>query len=429
MSREHFANRILLIVLVLFVGATVCRIFYPMNFYVQWLCFTAEASLVGGLADWFAVTALFKKPLGFPWHTAIIPNNRENLIQAIVSMVENDLLSMESISEKISQLSIADKLVELVDQYNLVERGAKSLLRYIVQTLNKMDMTELSGKAEAFAKENLTRLALTPGLEKLTYWALEQEHDNNAFTAMLNHASASVKGPAFGVMIQRNLQDEIDNRLKSTSKLSGFFLRTIFGTAQERDIINVKDASVALQQAFAATLEDLRKDDHPLRRKIVHTLLNFAGSLESDPLMRDTVEGWKNRIVDNLALKGELEAAINTQCRALDDEEDVSVATWMNVQAHAFWETFKNNETDRMAAERLIKSIVLQLLLAEKDFIGNLVRAVLESFTNEALSDFINEKVGDDLQWIRVNGSVVGGLVGALLFLGITFVPPLLSML
>jgi uncharacterized membrane-anchored protein YjiN (DUF445 family) len=230
-------------------------------------------------------------------------------------------------------------------------------------------------------------------------------------------------------MIQRNLQDEIDNRLKSTSKLSGFFLRTIFGTAQERDIINVKDASVALQQAFAATLEDLRKDDHPLRRKIVHTLLNFAGSLESDPLMRDTVEGWKNRIVDNLALKGELEAAINTQCRALDDEEDVSVATWMNVQAHAFWETFKNNETDRMAAERLIKSIVLQLLLAEKDFIGNLVRAVLESFTNEALSDFINEKVGDDLQWIRVNGSVVGGLVGALLFLGITFVPPLLSML
>jgi uncharacterized membrane-anchored protein YjiN (DUF445 family) len=344
-------------------------------------------------------------------------------------MVENDLLSMESISEKISQLSIADKLVELVDQYNLVERGAKSLLRYIVQMLNKMDMTELSGKAEAFAKENLTRLASTPGLEKLTYWALEQEHDNNAFTAMLNHASASVKGPAFGVMIQRNLQDEIDNRLKSTSKLSGFFLRTIFGTAQERDILNVKDASVALQQAFAATLEDLRKDDHPLRRKIVHTLLNFAGSLESDPLMRDTVEGWKNRIVDNLALKGELEAAINTQCRALDDEEDVSVATWMNAQAHAFWDTFKNNETDRMVAERLIKSIVLQLLLAEKDFIGNLVRDALESFTNEALSDFINEKVGDDLQWIRVNGSVVGGLAGALLFLGITFVPPLLSML
>src|SRR5919205_3681366 len=75
-----------------------------------------EAGLVGGLADWFAVTALFRHPLGIPIpHTALLPKNREKVSEGIIYMIENDWLSKESVTEKISKISISEKLMDLIE--------------------------------------------------------------------------------------------------------------------------------------------------------------------------------------------------------------------------------------------------------------------------------------------------------------------------
>ncbi|MDD4297106.1 MAG: DUF445 family protein [Eubacteriales bacterium] len=92
------ADILLAAVFILFAAATLLKYLYKESFFAGLLAFTFEAALVGGIADWFAVTALFKKPLGFPWHTAIIPNNRDSIIKSVSDLVSNELLSTEAIT-------------------------------------------------------------------------------------------------------------------------------------------------------------------------------------------------------------------------------------------------------------------------------------------------------------------------------------------
>ena len=106
------ADKTLLCSVFAFLTALGFYILYPDNIVSEGLLFIAEAALVGGVADWFAVTALFKKPLGFPFHTAILPNRRQDFIDASVNMVQNEFFSRRTIFKKLSNVHLLPKLLE-----------------------------------------------------------------------------------------------------------------------------------------------------------------------------------------------------------------------------------------------------------------------------------------------------------------------------
>ena len=115
MKRKNIANHFLAGVFLLFVVASVLKYFYNELLSVQLLCFVTEASVVGGVADWFAVTALFRMPLGFPWHTALITRHRGRVISALADMIEYELLSVRSIKERVDKICFVRLLIDWVE--------------------------------------------------------------------------------------------------------------------------------------------------------------------------------------------------------------------------------------------------------------------------------------------------------------------------
>ena len=98
------ADKTLLIVFILFLGIMYLHLCYPHSLAVDGLLFASEAALVGGIADWFAVTALFRKPLGFPYHTAILPRRREAFIEASVTLVQQEFFSRRKIFHHLEKI-------------------------------------------------------------------------------------------------------------------------------------------------------------------------------------------------------------------------------------------------------------------------------------------------------------------------------------
>ena len=116
MSKWNTADKVLMCTALAFLSAVGFRMIFPSNIFVEGFLFIAEAAMVGGIADWFAVTALFRKPLGFPYHTAILPRRREEFIEASVTMVQQEFFSRRAIFKKLSNLQLLPQLIAQIEQ-------------------------------------------------------------------------------------------------------------------------------------------------------------------------------------------------------------------------------------------------------------------------------------------------------------------------
>src|SRR5574342_332788 len=115
-----------------------------------------EAGLVGGLADWFAVTALFRHPMGIPIpHTALLPKNREKVTQALINMLENDWLTKESIMDKFKQIHIHDKIFETVEKELHSNKKKKNIQSFSLEIANKVDVEKFAPSIEKEIKNFL----------------------------------------------------------------------------------------------------------------------------------------------------------------------------------------------------------------------------------------------------------------------------------
>ena len=124
------ADKTLLFVLVVFLFCLCLHLSYPASLLADGLLFCAEAALVGGLADWFAVTALFEKPLGFPYHTAILPRRRDAFIKASVTLVQKEFFSKRKIFHHLEKLHLMPMLLNWLDQPETKSRLTGRLLVY-----------------------------------------------------------------------------------------------------------------------------------------------------------------------------------------------------------------------------------------------------------------------------------------------------------
>ncbi|WP_278335078.1 DUF445 family protein [Clostridium pasteurianum] len=130
MNYKNKANITLLCVFLVFIVTLFLRYFYGNIFIFNFLFIVMEASLVGGIADWFAITAIFSKPLGISYHTELIPRNRKKIILGISNMVEKELLTSEVINKRISQVKVIDKLIIFI------ENKKYSILKYVEKYIN-----------------------------------------------------------------------------------------------------------------------------------------------------------------------------------------------------------------------------------------------------------------------------------------------------
>jgi uncharacterized membrane-anchored protein YjiN (DUF445 family) len=368
-----------------------------------------EAAVVGGLADWFAVTALFRHPLGIPIpHTAIIPARRAKMIESIVHMVEEEWLSPEVIGQRLARLAPSDAVVDWLRDPSHVERlGAplRDLLRGVARTLTEDEFAAFADRALRRQVKDL-RLDATSG--RWLVRVARSKTADAAFTALATSLANLAARPRTAEQLHWWLERSARALREGGRRLVPFVLR--------RKIVQQKIVEAACDYASAELRAAAIEADHPLRTAALRGLGGYAEriaagdaealaqvesvrgalleSLEAGPFVRDVLARLRAQIEDDLAdPAGTLSQLVDRKLREgildlLDDPER------------------------RATFDHWVRTTAEDLLRRHHHQIGLTVRESLEALETGELVRQIEDRVGADLQFIRLNGAVVGGLVG-----------------
>lgn len=366
------------------------------------------AAMVGGLADWFAVSALFRRPLGIRWRTAVIPRNRERLFAMIVQMVQEEFLSKENIRKKIADHDITSVVVAYLEERGGAKTAKRMLHKLLSDVLEKVDPAEAGQFIANFMRQEAGRVKLSSVLRSAGEWTIQAGYDQK----LISFVAAELV----------NLAAKPDMRLL----LSEFFAKVLAsyeGDRRRRKVFNnlagLSPDGLAFftQQRVVLWLSRWCQENHPVRETLRRQLSDWLLRMD-DSRSAAAAEQWLQKSVYGLDLEGLLAKAIRWLLSQAG-EHPQETARWFRqldrMVDHIVY-AFHQNPAQQQIISDAIKQALCSFVEAHHDKIGSLVRDRLNQLSDDELVNFIEEKVGDDLQMIRVNGTVVGGLTGAALY-------------
>ena len=367
------------------------------------------AAMVGGLADWFAISALFRKPLGIPWRTAVIPRNRERLFFVIVQMVQEELLSKENIRRKIEGYDIARVVLAYLDERGGAKTVKRMLHKLVSDVLDKIDPHEAGQFIASFVRQDASLLRLAPLLRSVGEWIVQTGYDQRVIT--------------FAAVESANIAAKPEMR----ELIAGFLAKVLSlyeGERSRRKLFNsiagVSPDSVAffVQQQLVAWLINCKQEDHPLRLALRQRLNRYLSRLADDPQAAEDLERWKAKLLGELDIVGLMQQGLQWLLQQAG-EHPQQMAQWfrqVDRLVDQLLADYRIDQQQQQSVSQGLKQAVLSFIDSHHDKIGAMVRERLAQFSDEELVAFIEDRVGEDLQIIRVNGSIVGGVTGGLLY-------------
>lgn len=438
------ANIALVISGVLYISSCFLSMYYPGIFFAELFSAVCEAALVGGIADWFAVTALFRKPLGFPYHTELISHNRQKLIAATARMVQNELLSTASIQHKIGQVCLVDIFIHWIEKQGGKVLIANTLARYTIRAAQPLDFHELAEMAQSMMKTALYSWEFVPRLRSIGLTILDHNQEEKVLQFLLGKMKMQVAQIDTYNVIYSYLQSYVEKKTASQRSTNfGFLTELLYEGAKALDAINLEDAAKVLQQEIFETIQDLEEQNHPLRLWLKQNLRDVIEKLGQNSTQSAELESWKNALIDRIDFIQILEPFFSYLLQPDLTEREGTLTFmqrhslleqvkhfvkkspmmgWVFMQSERYWGLFLQDKGKQAWLERYFQDAVCHGVESQHEFIGSIVKSVLEQLSNEALNRLIEDKVGEDLQWVRINGSIVGGLVGLCLFLFLHFI-------
>lgn len=374
-----------------------------------------SAALVGALADWFAVVALFRHPLGLKFipHTAIIPNNRDRIIEGIISIVKDDWLSLDFIKAKINDFSLIDGLASTLE----TEEGRRELERLIQSTaataLTQLDPEDMAHFVQLLLTDNLERIDLPPRLIEQLEVLVKTLYADDLIRILLNWAIAATRGEEFERIIKRTLT----RAAADYSNQGNFFRRISKSLGESLDVLNYDEAARVLSHRINSILAEAQKSGNHYHIKIKTELqkLQIADPDEA-ALMLTTM--LKNLVDSESGLTAATEFFTVFKAQFLtDQDQDMPMTRYLTNMVIEQLHQISQDEKRKNNLEMRIKTELSNLLERYHFVIGNIVKENLEGLDDAGLVISLEAKVGDDLQWIRINGTVIGALVGMLQYL------------
>lgn len=417
MSMRQRANWSLALLTAAFIAILIVRFSWQQAWWLNALLFIVEAGMVGALADWFAVTALFRHPLGLKWipHTAIIPRKKEQLIDGVVKLVEEQLLDRALIHSKLSDVSIVSTVIKQVGKNPFTNIEDIKLKKVIVSIVSRLVTTANVSRVEAA----LTSLTLQAPLSKWLGLLLKNAQLKNQDTIMIN----KLLDLLYERLSEKDVLEYIKSMLadvKSDMTQTSFFKRLLFEAAEAINAVNLDDAARIIYDDLLKLVKEMKDEQHPVRLLISDHLTKLSEAMEHNDDINAVLRIWVSDLLTELSLASWLPSWIKQFFNIEKDNNGTStvelLTKLLKKWANAIWTWFSENEKAQHKVESYIKSFLTYLLKYEYKLIGEIVKTTLMNFTDERLVDFIESKVETDLQRIRLNGALIGALVGAVLY-------------
>ncbi|WP_183276579.1 DUF445 domain-containing protein [Clostridium fungisolvens] len=369
-----------------------------------------EAGLVGGLADWFAVSALFRHPLRIPIpHTALLPRNRERITTSLVSIVENDLLNKESVINRISKIGFTKKILEMCSDYVYSSQVKLAIVDVANRIKNSISITEMAIYFNTTISEYINSIDTKNVLEELINQVIKNNYDDKILDVLIDNVEEVIKRDD----VKKEIATTSVSAAKKISKkgMLQFTLNTVTGIIGE-DKIGDK-----VQEFILLMLKELKLKDNPSRIMVINSIRDNIIKISEDNSVIEKLNEYKNDISKNDKINDfSLKILQSLEAKILNFiNDDVVVEEKILPVIDKLIKDMSKEDELVEKIDQYIRSQISGYINKNHEKIGVLVKENIEKLDTETLIDLIEDKVGDDLQWIRINGAVCGFLIGLVL--------------
>lgn len=402
---------------------------YPESIYAQAAHFVAEAALVGGIADWFAVTAIFEHPWGLKIpNTAILPSKRKTFANGAAAFVKG-LLSEETLVKEIRGMNILETISSKLKESERREVIISYLLDLVRDRLDQMNrdknVREVAGVIRQQLLEYRTKDLLKQGIKWL-------RTDNNGALALAWVAPMLKKeanSSEFCCMLKESYSELRD---KEVTGVASFFVSVL----ETVNVVNLDDAVDVTQDELVKFASELGECDSFAQKKVLNLFFDKTDEILRDERLLKSLDSFRRNVIQEMPLEEALREVFSKLWRNFREEESrrrISEHTERAIRSHIA-DVLRNQlylvldllRKDYKLQEDLDKFLKGVASTFAKDVarpkVAKIVKKVLDNMEDEQLNEIVRSKVKEDLMFIRINGVIVGGGIGFILFVGMQII-------
>ena len=393
---KRAATGLLFVMAAIFAAA---RALEPAHPWLAWVKAFAEAAMVGGLADWFAVTALFRHPLGLPIpHTAIIPRNKDRIGEALANFLKENFLIAPVVARRMRNIDLAGVAGRFLQapqgEETRIRQGAS---RLIADLFEGLDDERLGGLVKGAISSRLRQAEVAPLLGHALASAINEDRHVPMLEAAIRWLSRALDAN------EALIREMVKKRTNWVLKLAG---------VDER-------LSDSILDGMRKLTVDMHTDPaHPVRVKIEEALAQLANDLQTRPETRERVEQLKLDLLDNRSVGLWLDTLWQKGREAViraARNPDAAMAGKLGEVLKSMGHSLEKDPRMKRAINQFARRAVAGMAASYGSSIVKLVSETVRGWDARTITARLESAVGRDLQYIRINGTLVGGLVGVLL--------------
>lgn len=392
---KNLATGLFLLMAIIFI---IAKIFEQNYSWVSYLRAFSEAAMVGALADWFAVTALFRHPLGLPIpHTAIIPKSKDRIGTGLGNFISRNFLQPEQVSRRLENINLSKSIIDFLNDEQKKQKLSQSIASTIPRIFALLKDGPIMEWLENLAKDKFKNLDLPTMLANGLSILIKNKRHIPIIDLIIFHADLALS----------KYEPEFRNKVTQNTN----WLPKLFSVDET--------AANSLLSGLKQSLDDAAKDKtHSLRKSIDDALVHFEANLRNDFELRQQITNWQLEFSQNEIVSifmRNIWADIKSNLTINNNDQQNNIANALSRGFGEITNALQNNEELSNSVNSKLKEWAIELASAQGDGVGKMVADTIKSWDANTVVTQIETAVGRDLQYIRINGTVIGGLVGLLI--------------
>jgi uncharacterized membrane-anchored protein YjiN (DUF445 family) len=365
--------------------------------WVGYLRAFAEAAMVGALADWFAVTALFRYPLGIPIpHTAIIPRRKDQIGRSLGEFVEGNFLTHEVLAERIAHARVAERLGTWLSRPANAARAGDAVADLLKGTLEVLDDKQVQEGLERVVRARIDATPASPWVGRIVEVSVEGGHHQRLLDAVI-------------VGLRGFLDDNRGTFRRRLEQESPWWV------PEPIDDRIFKKIYTAVERFMDEVAAD---PDHEVRHTIDQRVAQFAQRLQHDPALLVKGEELKRELLEHPEVRAWLESlwlSVKEGMVAAADDPRSELRVRLLAGLQHIGDRLASEPDLQRKLDNWVERAVAYLVEHYRSEVSDLIATTVERWDGETTARKVELQVGRDLQFIRINGTIVGGLAGVVI--------------
>ncbi|HTI18871.1 MAG TPA: DUF445 domain-containing protein [Trinickia sp.] len=389
------ATGLLIAMVALFVGARLYEGAHPVLGFVRAF---AEAGMAGGIADWFAVTALFRHPLRLPLpHTAIVPRNKDRIGENLGAFFEQNFLSREVVADKLEQVDLSGGLLRWIGKPEHTRQIVQYCAALIPDLLAKVDARDVERFTQNELAMRIREFDLAPLVNDIVTHTIESVD----YDALLTPALEEI-----ALLFEEN-RDIIRDRVRERS-----------GWIWQRISLDEKIADAVIKVIDEAVAEVRNTREHPWRRRFGEFARERMAGLAASSAWRAKCEALRDELLAHPAFSALMVGLWSETVERLREDRQAS-DSWVNAKLEAIIAQWAQDalcdDALRAKMNARAREVILELMPAQRHQLAQLIAETVRRWDTDTVTRKLEVEVGRDLQFVRINGTLIGGIVGLVL--------------